>query len=100
MSDVNAKESAENGSGVSPCYADVVVAGLSRYIGAAFKYEEEFLAKFWCGKTRNLSQTELHECYMASERTRIVVIVEDGLMCTAFISTQEFIAWVEGMLSA
>lgn len=62
---------------------------LSQYIGKAFEYEDDFLSQFWRGSDAE----ELIECYMASERTRIAVLVNSGAHVTDTISTNDFICW-------
>lgn len=62
---------------------------LSHYIGKAFEYEDSFLLRFWRGKDAE----QLLECYMASERTRITVLVKLGTHVTDTISTNDFICW-------
>jgi hypothetical protein len=64
---------------------------LSRYIRKAFDNEEDFLVRFWNGDRHD----ELLECYMASERTRIAVLVESGATVTDTISTTEFMDWCD-----
>jgi hypothetical protein len=72
----------------------LMIGGLRKCIEAAFTYHDEFMDTFWCG-WRDNGIWELHECYMASERTKIVVLREDGGFITNTISTDKFIAWVE-----
>jgi hypothetical protein len=76
-----------------PCYPSLVVAGLRRYITAAFDHHDDFLARFWPSEHIQ----ELHECYMASERTKLVVMFTDGSFVTNCISTDEFISWAESV---
>lgn len=72
--------------------SDALLNGLRRYIGAAFEHEDEFVERF-IGK----AGVELQECYMASERTKLVYMTtEDGGLWTDTISTHDFIAWAIG----
>lgn len=64
---------------------------LNSYISKAFQYEREFVDTFWQGNDVD----ELIECYMASERTRIAVLVESGATVTTTISTDAFINWCD-----
>lgn len=64
---------------------------LNGYIRAAFDNEEQFLERFWGGG----GSPELLECYMASERTRIVCLVSSGDHIGDTIRTDEFIQWCE-----
>lgn len=64
---------------------------LSATIQRAFDNETLFLQRFWDGDEGN----ELLECYMASERTRIAVLMEDGTTVTTTIKTDEFLDWAE-----
>lgn len=64
---------------------------LAAVIGKAFEHEREFLTRFWRGDPND----ELMECYMASERTRIAVLVSSGATVTDTIPTAEFIEWAE-----
>ncbi|WP_417459176.1 hypothetical protein [Kordiimonas sp.] len=79
-------------------YIPVMLSGLSRCIETAFVHSESFLDEFW-PKWREGGIEGLHECYMASERTKIVVMREDGGFITQAISTQDFICWVERTLN-
>ena len=64
---------------------------LAAVIGKAFEREREFLVRFWRGDPND----ELMECYMASDRTRIAVLVSSGATVTDTIPTSEFIEWAE-----
>ena len=64
---------------------------LAAVIGKAFEREREFLIRFWRGDPND----ELMECYMASDRTRIAVLVSSGATVTDTIPTSEFIEWAE-----
>ena len=75
-------------------YIPVMLGGLRKCIEAAFTHHDEFLDTFWSG-WRDNGIWELHECYMASKRTKIVVLREDGGFVTNTISTDKFIVWVE-----
>jgi len=67
----------------------LLIGLLAQYIGKAFDNEKDFLTKFWPGH----SSDELIECYMASESTRIAILVDSGATVTYTIITSEFIDW-------
>jgi hypothetical protein len=60
---------------------------LDSYIAKAFNNEEKFIKRFF------MANAELLECYMASERSWITVLVESGAHVTTTIDTTEFIEW-------
>lgn len=64
---------------------------LSRYIATAFDNEDDFLCHFLGGEYCE----ELIECYMASERTRVVFLDNHGCHITATIPTDDFMAWCD-----
>ena len=69
---------------------------LDGYIRCAFDNERDFLAAFW----HHGGYPELNEVHMASEHTKIVCVLYSGQHVVDVISTREFIAWCEKMLSA
>jgi len=79
-------------------YIPVMLGGLRKCIESAFTHEADFLDTFWRG-WREGGIWELHECYMAGERTKIVVLRDDGGFITNTISTDKFISWVERVSS-
>lgn len=92
---MNTKPDVNEGSAALLCHQPMIV-GLRRCIGAAFEHEESFLDRFWNGWRINM--TGLHECYMASERTKIVVLRNDGGFATTSISTDDFLLWVDSVV--
>lgn len=64
---------------------------LSATIQKAFDNETLFLRRFWDGDEGD----ELLECYMASERTRIAVLMGNGTTATTTIKTDDFLEWAE-----
>lgn len=79
-------------------YIPVMIGGLRKCIEAAFTHHDDFMDTFWDG-WRDSGIWELHECYMASERTKIVVLRDDGGFISNAISTDQFISWVERVSS-
>ena len=71
--------------------ASELICLLNDAISKAFDNEREFLKRFWKGN----EDDELVECYMASERTRIAVLVDSGATVTDTIPTDEFLEWCE-----
>ena len=63
---------------------------VARHIQAAFDNAGDFMERF----LPDHDWEELAECYMASERTRIVFINTSGAPITTTIRTSEFINWV------
>lgn len=70
----------------------VIRESLKDIISAAFSNEAEFLNRFF-----GHSECELLECYMASERTKIAVLMPCGETVTTTIPTDEFMDWVDEM---
>lgn len=72
---------------------------LAHYIGTAFDNEAAFLAKFWPEEKRGElpDDGQLHSLHMASEETRWVLEHGGTSRTPLFISTAEFMAWVDGM---
>lgn len=64
---------------------------LSKYIGCAFENEEEFLETFCSGMTA----VDLLECYMGSERCKIIFLVASGTTISNTISTTKFMSWCD-----
>ena len=71
--------------------ANVLTDLLSLYIIKVFDNEGDFLADL----TEGFQDAELLECYMASERTKIVVLAHEGQHITTTIPTAEVIAWCD-----
>lgn len=71
--------------------ANVLTDLLSLYICKVFDNEGEFLADM----TEGFEDWELLECYMASERTKIVMLDVDGQHVTTTLSTLEVLHWCD-----
>lgn len=71
--------------------ANVLTNLLSLYICKVFDNEEDFLTDL----TDGLRDCELLECYMASERTKIVVVDHDGQHITTTVPTAKVAAWCD-----
>ena len=71
--------------------ANVLTDLLSLYICKVFDNEDDFLADL----TDGFQDAELLECYMASERTKIVVLTNEGQHITTTIPTAEITAWCD-----
>ena len=67
--------------------------GIRRYISAAFEHEASFMERF-----APTVLGELNECYMASERTRVVFVLDTGQHVGDYIRTDEFMDWVDFIL--
>jgi hypothetical protein len=66
-------------------------AQLSTYIDTAFTHEDDFLQTFCEG----MSATDLMECHMGPNRTRITVVVASGTQINHSVSTTKFMMWCE-----
>lgn len=64
---------------------------LAKYCGCAFEHEEEFLETFCHGMTA----VDLLECYMASDRCKIIFLVDSGTTISNTISTTKFMSWCD-----
>ena len=62
-----------------------------KYTNCAFENEEEFLDAF----CKDMKATDLLECYMASDRCKIIFLLESGTTISNTISTTKFMAWCE-----
>ncbi len=71
--------------------ANVLTDLLSLYICKVFDNEGDFLADL----TDGFQDAELLECYMASERTKIVVLTHEGQHITTIIPTMEVLHWCD-----
>lgn len=69
---------------------------LSKYVNCAFEYEDEFLETFCKG----MKATDLLECYMASDRCKLIFVLESGTTIGNTISTTKFMTWCEGKFLA
>lgn len=65
---------------------------LSCYITTVFDNDRDFLHHFM-GEQH--ADDELLECYMASERTRINVMLECGQQITTTVRTDDLVEWCE-----
>jgi len=64
---------------------------LSKYVNCAFEHEDEFLETF----CKDMKATDLLECYMASDRCKIIFLLESGTTISNTISTTKFMAWCD-----
>lgn len=68
---------------------------LRYYIHAIYKYEHEFINNFFVYISNDI---EIHECYFASDRVRIVLNNNNtGTQLTTTLSTESICDWVDAM---
>ncbi|MCK5385785.1 MAG: hypothetical protein KAJ39_01280 [Gammaproteobacteria bacterium] len=72
-----------------------LINALQFYITKAFDNEALFLHRFT--NFDEVKNIELDECYMASERTRIKIILADGKEAVFTIGTNDFIDFCDAL---
>lgn len=77
-------------------YVPSMLGGIQRCVEVALKNHDAFLDEFWLN-WRDNGVLELHNCYVGSERTLILVRMESGGLTSNTISNGKFISWVESV---
>jgi len=97
LSTKHADECAGNFGGECDCFqsnlptAFNIRDALFKYTNCAFEYEDEFLATF----CKDMKAADLLECYMASDRCKIIFVLDSGTTISNTVSTTKFMSWCE-----